>query len=104
VLPGIEKQINIETNNNTAIMTNPLSDSHIRKTLSLISLLAAIGLAIAAMCVPPTGIIHSSVLWFTSQCFVFISGLLGINMTVDFGQKKMSVREKTTETETHSDK
>jgi hypothetical protein len=85
-------------------MQNPLSDNHIRKTLSLISLLAAIGLAIAALIVPPTGIIHSSVLWFTSQCFVFISGLLGINMTVDFGQKKMSVREKTTETETHSDK
>jgi len=85
-------------------MQNPLSDNHIRKTLSLISLLAAIGLAIAALIMPPTGIIHSSVLWFTSQCFVFISGLLGINMTVDFGQKKMSVREKTTETETHSDK
>ena len=85
-------------------MQNPLSDNHIRKTLSLISLLAAIGLAIAALIVPPTGIIHSSVLWFTSQCFVFISGLLGINMTVDFGQKKMFVREKTTETETHSDK
>ena len=85
-------------------MQNPLSDNHIRKTLSLISLLAAIGLAIAALIVPPTGIIHTSVLWCTSQCFVFISGLLGINMTVDFGQKKMSVREKTTETETHSDK
>ena len=85
-------------------MQNPLSDNHIRKTLSLISLLAAIGMAIAALIVPPTGIIHTSVLWFTSQCFVFISGLLGINMTVDFGQKKMSVREKTTETETHSDK
>lgn len=85
-------------------MQNPLSDNHIRKTLSLISLLAAIGLAIAALIVPPTGIIHTSVLWFTSQCFVFISGLLGINMTVDFGQKKMSVREKTTDTETHSDK
>ena len=86
------------------VMQNPLSDNHIRKTLSLISLLAAIGLAIAALIVPPTGIIHTSVLWFTSQCFVFISGLLGINMTVDFGQKKMSVREKTTETETQSDK
>ena len=85
-------------------MQTPLSDNHIRKTLSLISLLAAIGLAIAALIVPPTGIIHTSVLWFTSQCFVFISGLLGINMTVDFGQKKMSVREKITETETHSDK
>ena len=85
-------------------MQNPLSDNHIRKTLSLISLIAAIGLAIAALIVPPTGIIHSSVLWFTSQCFVFISGLLGINMTVDFGQKKISVREKTTETETYSDK
>jgi len=85
-------------------MQNPLSDNHIRKTLSLISLLAAIGLAIAALIVPPTGIIHSSVLWFTSQCFVFISGLLGINMTVDFGQKKMSVRENTTETETNTDK
>ena len=85
-------------------MQNPLSDNHIRKTLSLISLLAAIGMAIAALIVPPTGIIHSSVLWFTSQCFVFISGLLGINMTVDFGQKRMTVREKTTETETQSDK
>ena len=75
-------------------MTNPLSDNHIRKTLSLISLLAAIGLAIAAMCVPPTGIIHSSVLWFTSQCFVFISGLLGVNMKIDYGKHYMSVEDK----------
>ena len=75
-------------------MTNPLSDNHIRKTLSLISLLAAIGLAIAAMCVPPTGIIHSSVLWFTSQCFVFISGLLGVNMKIDYGKRYMSVEDK----------
>lgn len=85
-------------------MTNPLSDSHIRKTLSLISLLAAIGLAVAAMIVPPTGIIHSSVLWFTSQCFVFISGLLGINMTVDFNNRKLTVseKEKTAKTETQN--
>ena len=85
-------------------MTNPLSDSHIRKTLSLISLLAAIGLAVAAMIVPPTGIIHSSVLWFTSQCFVFISGLLGINMSVDFNNRKLTVseKEKTAKTETQN--
>ena len=83
-------------------MQNPLSDNHIRKTLSLISLLAAIGLAIAALIVPPTGIIHTSVLWFTSQCFVFISGLLGINMTVDFSNKKLTVsdKEKTAKSET----
>ena len=67
------------------------ADNNIRKTLSLISLLAAIGLAVAAMVVPPTGIIHSSVLWFSSQCFVFISGLLGVNMRIDYNRRSMSV-------------
>ena len=89
-------------------MQNPFSDRHIRKTLSVLAFFAAIVFAVIAMFTPPLAIIDASVLWFTSQLFVFISALLGVNMNVDFGNKKIYVSEKMgtaeSETETNADK
>lgn len=83
-------------------MQNPFSDRHIRKTLSVLAFFAAIIFAVIAMFTPPLAIIDASVLWFTSQLFVFISALLGINMNVDFGNKTISVSEKIEKSETES--
>lgn len=74
-------------------MLSIFSDNNIRKTISICSFIAAIAFAGFAMFCPPMGIIDSSVLWFCSQLFVFISGLLGINMSIDFGNKRLSVSE-----------
>lgn len=48
--------------------------------LSIICTLSAIVLGIIAMFLPPTGIIDSSVLWFTAQLLIFVAALLGINL------------------------
>lgn len=91
-----------------SFLKRPFLDENIRKTLSVVSLLSAIGLAVAAMLVPPYAVIDASVLWFTSQMLVFISGLLGINMTVDFGKRRLETKVKTgsekTEPEESTDK
>lgn len=84
-------------------MQNPFSDRNIRKTLfSVLAFFAAIIFAVIAMFTPPLAIIDASVLWFTSQLFVFISALLGINMNVDFGNKKIYVSEKMEKSKTES--
>ncbi len=75
-------------------MTNPFNDANIRKTLSVVSLLAAIVIAIIAVFTPPMAVIDSSILYLTSQFLVFISGLLGVNLEIDFSRKRWSVREK----------
>ncbi len=76
-------------------MSNPFNDANIRKTLSVVSLLAAIVIAIIAVFTPPMAVIDSSILYLTSQFLVFISGLLGVNLEIDFSRKRWSVKEKT---------
>jgi hypothetical protein len=78
-----------------AFLIKPFLDANIRKTLSVISLFSAIALAIIAMLTPPMAIIDASVLWFTSQMLVFISGLLGVNLTIDFGKRRLETKVKT---------
>ena len=76
-------------------MTNPFNDSNIRKTLSVISLIAAIVIAIIAVFTPPMAVIDSSILYLTSQFLVFISGLLGVNLDIDFSRHRWRIAEKT---------
>ena len=76
-------------------MSNPFSDDNIRKTLSVVSLVSAIVIAIIAVFTPPMAVIDSSILYLTSQFLVFVSGLLGVNLEIDFNKKKFSVKEKT---------
>jgi len=52
----------------------------IKKILSICLTVAAIGFGVAGFIVPPTGVIHSSVLWLTAQIFVFAATLLGIDV------------------------
>jgi len=52
----------------------------VKKILAIGLTVAAIGFGAAGFVVPPTGIISSSVLWFTAQIFVFAATLLGIDV------------------------
>lgn len=86
-----------------SFLKKPFLDENIRKTLAVVSLVSAIALAVAAMLTPPMAIIDASVLWFTSQILVFISGLLGVNMTIDFGKRRLETKVKTGSEKTEPD-
>lgn len=51
----------------------------VKRILAILLTLSAVGFGVAGFCVPPTGVISSSVLWFTAQLFVFAATLLGID-------------------------
>ena len=80
-------------------MGNPFNDKNIKKTLSVISLVAAIVIAIIAVFTPPMAVIDASILYLTSQFLVFISGLLGVNLDIDFTKRRWSVRQRIGESE-----
>lgn len=84
-------------------MTNPFNDSNIRKTLSVVSLFAAIVIAIIAVFTPPMAVIDASILYLTSQFLVFISGLLGVNLEIDFSRHRWSVKQKIDNSEKNSE-
>jgi len=52
----------------------------VKKILAIILTISALGFGIAGFCVPPLGVINSSVLWLTAQIFVFAATLLGIDI------------------------
>ena len=55
----------------------------IKHIISIVAFVAAIVIGFIALFMPPTGIIDASVLWFTAQLLVFVSGLLGIDFKID---------------------
>jgi hypothetical protein len=55
----------------------------IKQIISIIAFLSAIVIGFIAVFIPPTGVIDASVLWFIAQLLVFVSGLLGINFSID---------------------
>ena len=56
--------------------------TYIKPIISVVAFVSAIVIGFIALLLPPQGIIDSSVLWFTSQLLVFVSSLLGINLTL----------------------
>ena len=84
-------------------MANPFNDSNIRKTLSVVSLCAAIVIAIIAVFTPPMAVIDASILYLTSQFLVFISGLLGVNLEIDFSRHRWTVKQKIGNSEKNSE-
>lgn len=60
----------------------------IKMAMAVVSFIAAIIAGFFAMVLPPTGIIHPSVLWFTAQLLVFTSTLLGLSMEIDSIKQK----------------
>ena len=59
--------------------------------ISIAAFVAAIVIGFIALFLPPTGVIDASVLWFTAQLLVFVSGILGINLNLDLLNKKAKV-------------
>lgn len=70
----------------------------IKAVISIVAFLAAIVIGFIALFIPPTGIIDASVLWFTAQLLVFVSGLLGINLKLD-SLKQVAITSKKEEKE-----
>lgn len=48
--------------------------------LSWILAMSAVGFGIAGFCVPPVGVINSSVLWLIAQFLLFSATLLGLDI------------------------
>ena len=55
----------------------------LKAIISVVAFLAAVVIGFIALFIPPTGIIDASVLWFIAQLLVFVSSLLGINVSID---------------------
>ena len=68
-------------------------EEKIKYALSIIAFVAAVVIGFIALFIPPQGVIDASVLWFTAQLLVFVSGILGFNLDYDF-QKKRAKTEK----------
>lgn len=60
---------------------------NIKHVLSVVSFLSAVTLGFICVFIPPTGIIDTSVLWFTAQLLIFTSSILGIDFKIN-GHKK----------------
>lgn len=60
-----------------------MNKENTKQIISIVAFLAAIVIGFIALFMPPTGIIDASVLWFTAQLLVFVSGVLGINLKLD---------------------
>lgn len=48
--------------------------------LAWILAMSAVGFGVAGFCVPPVGVINSSVLWLVAQFLLFSATLLGIDI------------------------
>jgi acyl-CoA synthetase (AMP-forming)/AMP-acid ligase II len=55
----------------------------IKSIISVIAFLSAVIIGFIAIFIPPSGIIDASVLWFTAQLLVFVSGLLGVDFQIN---------------------
>jgi len=71
-----------------------------RVLIFLILFFCGVGFAAWSMCIPPGGVISSSVLIFVAQCFVLGAGVYGMEIHFDLkegqfhaGQKEKEVTE-----------
>lgn len=64
----------------------------IKHSISIVAFLAAVVIGFIALFIPPTGVIDASVLWFTAQLLVFVSGILGFDFNIDALKQTISTR------------
>lgn len=67
-----------------------LNKELIKQIVSILAFITAVIIGFIALFIPPAGIIDASVLWFIAQLLVFVSGLLGIDLSIDAGRKAVS--------------
>ena len=70
-----------------------MEEKKLKYVIAIIAFVASIVIGFIALFIPPQGIIDASVLWFTAQLLVFVSGLLGFNIELD-SLKKVGKTEK----------
>lgn len=68
----------------------------------LILFFSGISIGIVGMFMPPTGIIHPSVLIFVAQIFVLAAGIYGFEIKVDLQNGKISTSKKDEEDEVNN--
>ena len=69
-------------------------DEKLKYAISIIAFISAVVIGFIALFIPPQGVIDASVLWFTAQLLVFVSGLLGINLDLDSLKRKAKTEKK----------
>ena len=60
----------------------------IKSSISILAFIAGVVIGFIALFLPPTGIIHNSVLWFIAQMLVMTGTLLGVNIQIEAFKKK----------------
>lgn len=65
-----------------------MGEKKLKYALSIAAFVSAVVIGFIALFIPPQGVIDASVLWFTAQLLVFVSGLLGFNLDYDFHKKR----------------
>ena len=56
---------------------------YLKALISSIAFFASVVIGFTALFIPPQGAIDPSVLWFTAQMLLFVSALLGVNLSLD---------------------
>lgn len=56
---------------------------YLKALISSIAFLTSVVIGFVALFIPPQGAIDPSVLWFTAQMLLFVSALLGVNLSLD---------------------
>lgn len=73
----------------------------IQIVVALLAFISAVVIGFIALYSPPKGVIDTSVLWFTAQMLVFVSTLLGLNLTIDGSKHFISNLKPKDEDERH---
>lgn len=71
-----------------------MMDEKIKYGISILAFISAVVIGFIALFIPPQGVIDASVLWFTAQLLVFVSGLLGFNIELDSLKRKGKTESK----------
>lgn len=61
----------------------------VKQRMSVAAFVSALIIGFIALFIPPTGIIHESVLWFTAQLLCYVAALLGVDFKIDFFGKSI---------------
>lgn len=69
--------------------STPKTDT-LKAWYSLLTFICAIGFGVAGMFIPPPGVVDSSVLILIAQLLVFVSSLLGMNLSFEIFGKKIT--------------
>ena len=60
-----------------------IDHDNLKAGISVVAFLSSIVIGFIALFIPPQGEISPSVLWWCAQMLLFISALLGVNLTLD---------------------